>query len=41
VLYRHFADVRREPAGILLPAQVLFTGDPAATAVTALTGQLS
>ncbi|SEN96712.1 LLM class F420-dependent oxidoreductase [Actinacidiphila rubida] len=35
VLHRHCADVGRDPAEILLSAQVRFTGDPAATAARA------
>jgi F420-dependent oxidoreductase-like protein len=35
VLYRHCADVGRDPAGILLSAQVPFDGDPARTAAAA------
>lgn len=35
VLHQHCADVRRDPAEILLSSQVRFSGDPAATAATA------
>ena len=35
ILYRHCADLGRDPAGILLSAQVRFTGDPARAAADA------
>jgi F420-dependent oxidoreductase-like protein len=35
VLHQHCADLGRDPAGILLSAQVPYTGDPAATAAAA------
>ncbi|MFE4756696.1 hypothetical protein ACFRIB_41980 [Streptomyces mirabilis] len=35
VLHQYCADVRRDPAEILLSSQVRFSGDPAATAATA------
>ncbi|MFF4138937.1 hypothetical protein ACFY1B_47780 [Streptomyces mirabilis] len=35
VLHQHCADLRRDPAEILLSSQVRFSGDPAATAATA------
>lgn len=35
VLHQHCADIRRDPAEILLSSQVRFSGDPAATAATA------
>jgi hypothetical protein len=35
VLHRHCADARRDPAEILLSAQVPFGGDPAETAAAA------
>ncbi len=35
VLFRHCADIGRDPAQILLSSQVRFTGDPAQTAASA------